>query len=103
MINDYCHSSQQVRDWEISPACSECDGYLSEMLALDISYALDGELKRVKLVAKLLPQDPFNRAFVIETQFDLREIKFYTEVIPIFEFSFIFLTFLHSFLVYKEI
>ena len=51
------------------------------MLALDISYAIDGELKRVKLVAKLLPQDPFNRAFVIETQFDLREIKFYTEVI----------------------
>ena len=51
------------------------------MLALDINHKLgDGELLKLNLVAKLLPQDPFNRAFVIETQFDLREIKFYTEV-----------------------
>jgi len=41
-----------------------------------------GKDKVENLIVKLLPQDTFNRAFVIETQFDMREIKFYTEVKP---------------------
>lgn len=70
--------SSQVLEWDIKPV--EGEGYLSEMLSLDVRYSIGGEDKKVNLVAKLLPPDPSNRAFVRQTQFDLREIKFYTEV-----------------------
>ncbi|KAB7502039.1 hypothetical protein Anas_10902 [Armadillidium nasatum] len=79
---DACQDELQVIDWEIKPV--EGEGYLSEMLALDVQYNVDKKEERVKLVAKLLPPDPYNRAFVIQTQFDLREIRFYTEVAPAF-------------------
>jgi hypothetical protein len=32
------------------------------------------------MIIKQLPKDPFSRFFVTEGQFDLREIKFYTQV-----------------------
>ncbi|XP_076054666.1 uncharacterized protein LOC143033287 [Oratosquilla oratoria] len=72
----------KVQKWAITPGCSDGDGYLSDILALDVTYTADGVSNRLHLLAKLLPQDPFNRAFVIETQFDLREIKFYNEILP---------------------
>lgn len=38
------------------------------------------DIRFLRLVVKLPPRDPFSRYFVAEAQFDLREIKFYTEV-----------------------
>lgn len=35
---------------------------------------------KASLIIKQLPKDPFSRFFVTEGQFDLREIKFYTQV-----------------------
>ncbi|KAK7081286.1 hypothetical protein SK128_006246 [Halocaridina rubra] len=67
-----------LQEWSIKPASDEREGYLSEQLSVGVSYKASGEEHHVHLLAKLLPQDPFNRAFVIETLFDLREIKFYT-------------------------
>lgn len=34
----------------------------------------------LSIIIKQLPRDPFSRFFVTEGQFDLREIKFYTQV-----------------------
>lgn len=39
-----------------------------------------GVTHSLSFIIKLLPQDPFSRFFVTEAQFDLREIKFYTQV-----------------------
>ncbi|XP_064092321.1 uncharacterized protein LOC135205512 [Macrobrachium nipponense] len=75
----------QLQEWSIKPACDEREGFLSEQLAVGVSYSAAGAEHHVHLLAKLLPQDPFNRAFVIETLFDLREIKFYTEIKPALE------------------
>lgn len=36
--------------------------------------------RRLSIIIKQLPRDPFSRFFVTEGQFDLREIKFYTQV-----------------------
>ncbi|KAG5891158.1 hypothetical protein JTB14_000546 [Gonioctena quinquepunctata] len=41
-----------------------------------------GSSHSLSFIIKLLPQDPFSRFFVTEAQFDLREIKFYTQVVP---------------------
>nr|CAI5821111.1 unnamed protein product [Callosobruchus analis] len=41
----------------------------------------DGTSHNLDFIIKLLPQDAFSRFFVTEAQFDLREIKFYTQVI----------------------
>lgn len=76
----------ELREWSVSPASGgEREGYLSEQLSVGVSYSARGKDHHAHLLAKLLPQDPFNRAFVIETLFDLREIKFYTEIKPALE------------------
>lgn len=75
----------ELQEWSIKSACDERESYLSEQLAVGVSYTAAGAEHHVHLLAKLLPQDPFNRAFVIETLFDLREIKFYTEIKPALE------------------
>ncbi|KAG7162794.1 uncharacterized protein LOC121873552 [Homarus americanus] len=76
----------ELREWSVSPASGgEREGYLSEQLSVGVSYSARGQNHHAHLLAKLLPQDPFNRAFVIETLFDLREIKFYTEIKPALE------------------
>ncbi|XP_071515209.1 uncharacterized protein [Panulirus ornatus] len=75
----------ELREWIVSPTGGEREGYLSEQLSVSVSYSAFGRDYHAHLLAKLLPQDPFNRAFVIETLFDLREIKFYTEIKPALE------------------
>ncbi|XP_063597497.1 uncharacterized protein LOC134774113 [Penaeus indicus] len=72
----------ELREWTINPASADKEGFLSEQLSMTVNYVAEGEEHHAHLLAKLLPQDPFNRAFVIETLFDVREIKFYTEIKP---------------------
>lgn len=47
---------------------------------MKIDYEFKNEDQHLDLFIKLLPHDPFSRYFVTEAQFDLREIKFYTQV-----------------------
>ncbi|XP_069170304.1 uncharacterized protein [Procambarus clarkii] len=76
----------ELREWSVNPASGgEREGYLSEQLSVGVSYGARGRDHHAHLLAKLLPQDPFNRAFVIETLFDLREINFYSEIKPALE------------------
>ncbi|KAK4305624.1 hypothetical protein Pmani_022490, partial [Petrolisthes manimaculis] len=74
-----------LEEWSVKPSSDEHEGYLSEQLALSVTYSMRDQHHHAHLLAKLLPQDPFSRAFVIETQFDLREIKFYQEIKPAIE------------------
>ncbi|XP_059476310.1 uncharacterized protein LOC132197202 [Neocloeon triangulifer] len=63
------------------------DSALSEVLSLHVQYTAAGPRGQtssgaVHLVLKLPPRDPVSRFFVSEAQFDLREINFYTQVVP---------------------
>lgn len=70
----------RVTSLDVGQGCEQGESVLSDILAVQVGYdTLDGPA-RLSLVVKLLPQDPFSRYFVTEAQFDLREIKFYTEV-----------------------
>lgn len=58
---------------------------LSDILSVYVEYHLVDdpvESSKLEIVIKLLPQDPFSRFFVTEAKFDLREIQFYTKVLP---------------------
>lgn len=65
-------------------ACQNGVSNLSDLLAVSVLYELgaSGQKKCIDLIVKLLPHDPFSRYFVTEAQFDLREIKFYTQILP---------------------
>lgn len=59
------------------------DSALSEVLSVRAEYKLATSQDTptpLDLVVKLPPRDPVSRFFVTEAQFDLREIKFYTQV-----------------------
>lgn len=75
--------------------CQHGISNLSDLLTVSVSYVLgdsnaddgndnnggDGDSdKKLNIVVKLLPHDPFGRYFVTINQFDLREIQFYTKV-----------------------
>lgn len=72
-----------VDDFNISPGCTAGESVLSDILAVNVEYTLnsDDAKRKLSVMVKLLPQDPYNRFFVTEAQFDLREIKFYTQVV----------------------
>lgn len=55
---------------------------LSAIIRVKIKYVLNdtNTTQDLSLIVKELPKDAFSRFFVIEGQFDLREIKFYTQV-----------------------
>ncbi|XP_046397390.1 uncharacterized protein LOC124164205 isoform X2 [Ischnura elegans] len=81
----------KVCDFEVSRGTTGGIGsLLSEILSVRVDYELlpssdGGEEKQaqsLRLLLKLPPKDPVTRAFVTEAQFHLREIKFYTEVVP---------------------
>lgn len=80
-----------VREFTVRPGCDAGESVLSDILAVSVTYTLPNEddegsvesaPRRLDLIMKLLPHDPFSRYFVTEAQFDLREIKFYTQVVP---------------------
>ncbi|XP_015123096.1 uncharacterized protein LOC107045348 [Diachasma alloeum] len=81
MIHHGEGSSISVNDFEVNPGCTAGESVLSDILAVTIDYTLGNDNNRLNVIVKLLPQDPFNRFFVTEAQFDLREIKFYTQVV----------------------
>lgn len=74
--------SVTVVDFNVRPGCDTSASVLSDILAVTVKYSLPDDEQHYSLsfVVKLLPQDPFSRFFVTEAQFDLREIKFYTQV-----------------------
>lgn len=55
---------------------------LSAIIRVKVKYTLNDSstTQDLSLIVKELPKDVFSRFFVIEGQFDLREIKFYTRV-----------------------
>lgn len=81
MIHHGDGSLVTVNEFDVNPGCTAAESVLSDILAVSIDYNLDNEKTHLNVIVKLLPQDPFNRFFVTEAQFDLREIKFYTQVI----------------------
>ncbi|XP_034250683.1 uncharacterized protein LOC117651064 isoform X2 [Thrips palmi] len=82
----------KVGDFTVKPGCAASESVLSDIVAVGVDYKLLLALERgreaeetshsLSLVVKLLPSDPFSRLFVTEAQFDLREISFYTKVVP---------------------
>ncbi|XP_018328541.1 uncharacterized protein LOC108739233 [Agrilus planipennis] len=77
-------SSITVVDFAVRPGCDARDNVLSDILAVSVKYKLQGndDIHSLNFIIKLLPQDPFSRFFVTEAQFDLREISFYTQIVP---------------------
>ncbi|KAJ8973060.1 hypothetical protein NQ317_018788 [Molorchus minor] len=79
-------STITVLDFTVKPGCETGESVLSDILAVAVKYCLrndqGGASHSLSFIVKLLPQDPFSRYFVTEAQFDLREIRFYTQVVP---------------------
>lgn len=75
--------SVAVSNFAVSPGCDAGDSVLSDILAVELDYVATpgtSAKRSLSLIIKLLPRDPFSRFFVTEAQFDLREIRFYTQV-----------------------
>lgn len=74
----------EVTDFQVRPGCNAGESVLSDILAVSLKYRLGNDdnstSKQLSLIVKRLPQDPYSRFFVTEAQFDLREIRFYTQV-----------------------
>jgi len=68
-----------------TPAVSDPHNVLSSIVAVHIVYAVDGVsgTDSLDVVIKSLPQEPYSRAFVLEAQFDYREVHFYNTVGPL--------------------
>lgn len=77
-----------IVEFSVRPGCDTGESVLSDILAVNVEYRLvpqhGDETHFLSFIIKLLPQDPFSRFFVTEAQFDLREIKFYTQVSNIY-------------------
>jgi len=69
-----------VESYTIKPGCQQSESILSDIAAIQVQYKTSDQQCSLNLIVKLLPPDPFSRYFVAEAQFDLREIKFYTQV-----------------------
>ena len=75
--------SVNIGEFSVGPGCDVGECVLSDILAVRVQYKVSPgtpDPRTLNLIVKLLPQDPFSRYFVTEAQFDLREIKFYTQV-----------------------
>jgi hypothetical protein len=75
--------SINIGDFSVGPGCDAGECVLSDILAVKVQYRVSPgtpDPRTLNLIVKLLPHDPFSRFFVTEAQFDLREIKFYTQV-----------------------
>jgi len=84
----------KIADFSAKQGCSDGVSNLSDILAVAVVYNISPKpdevasletacnSEKLEFIIKLLPHDPFSRYFVTEAQFDLREIKFYTRVLP---------------------
>lgn len=77
-----------------TPAVSDPHNVLSSIVAVHIVYTVDGVpgTDTLDVVVKSLPQEPYSRAFVLEAQFDYREVHFYNTVGPALFLSLHFLS-----------
>ncbi|XP_029733811.2 uncharacterized oxidoreductase dhs-27 [Aedes albopictus] len=76
-------SGIKITDFKVKQGCHDGVNNLSDILSVSVAYEFQDVIsKHLDIVIKLLPQDPFSRFFVTEAQFDLREIKFYTSILP---------------------
>ncbi|XP_058061382.1 uncharacterized protein LOC131211783 [Anopheles bellator] len=81
-------SGISITEFKVRQGCQDGVNNLSDILAVSVVYEFEGNedeqgaRQSLDIVIKLLPQDPFSRYFVTEAQFDLREIKFYTSILP---------------------
>ncbi|KAF5290887.1 hypothetical protein FQA39_LY14567 [Lamprigera yunnana] len=81
--NELPHPSAiTILNFTVRPGCDAGESVLSDILAVGVKYRLEADIFSLSFIIKLLPQDPFSRFFVTEAQFDLREIKFYTQIVP---------------------
>lgn len=84
----------KIADFSAKQGCNDGVSNLSDILAVSVTYNIsksstelassdnDSNSEKLEFIIKLLPHDPFSRYFVTEAKFDLREIKFYTRVLP---------------------
>jgi hypothetical protein len=84
----------KIADFSAKQGCSDGVSNLSDILAISVTYNISHSTadiasaetsdssEKLEFIIKLLPHDPFSRYFVTEAKFDLREIKFYTRVLP---------------------
>ncbi|XP_011645608.1 uncharacterized protein LOC105432479 [Pogonomyrmex barbatus] len=78
----------EVLKFNVSPGCTTSESVLSAITSVTGSYLAalttnkPTDKCKLSIIIKQLPRDPFSRFFVTEGQFDLREIKFYTQVMP---------------------
>ncbi|XP_057368890.1 uncharacterized protein LOC130689955 [Daphnia carinata] len=74
----------RVNQFHVRPGCEEGENLLSDLLAIDVTVCRNGSMpeEELHLMAKLLSQDPFCRHFILEAGFDVREIHFYTTLMP---------------------
>jgi len=66
-----------------TPTLSDPNNVLSTIVAVHIVYTVEGVsgTNSLDVVCKSLPQEPYSRAFVLEAQFDYREVHFYNTVL----------------------
>lgn len=84
ILSEYHKEPVTVTDYKVSPGCTSNESVLSAIIRVKVKYILTGtnSTQDLSIIVKELPKDPFSRFFVTEGQFDLREIKFYTQVMP---------------------
>lgn len=84
----YKGKAVEILKFEVKPGCVTSESVLSAITRVKVKYLAALKTNKpidrylVSLIVKQLPKDPFSRFFVTEGQFDLREIKFYTQVMP---------------------
>lgn len=84
----------KIADFSAKQGCNDGVSNLSDILAVAVVYNIGStpneiastdvlsSSEKLEFIIKLLPHDPFSRYFVTEAKFDLREIRFYTRVLP---------------------
>ncbi|XP_078033135.1 putative oxidoreductase dhs-27 [Augochlora pura] len=84
ILREFHKEPVTITECNVNPYCMSNDSVLSTIISVKVKYVLteSNTTQDLSLIVKELPKDPFSRFFVNEGQFDLREIKFYTQVMP---------------------
>ncbi|XP_034193532.2 putative oxidoreductase dhs-27 isoform X1 [Osmia lignaria lignaria] len=84
ILREFHKEPVTITECNVSPGCMSNESALSAIIRVKVKYTLNdsNSTQDLSLIVKELPKDAFSRFFVIEGQFDLREIKFYTRVMP---------------------
>ncbi|XP_076650811.1 putative oxidoreductase dhs-27 [Halictus rubicundus] len=84
ILREFHKEPVTITEFNANPACTGNESVLSTIISVKVKYVLNesNTTQDLSLIVKELPKDPFSRFFVNECQFDLREIKFYTQVMP---------------------